>query len=107
MQSAIISQQYVNMPLSELNIKGDVTLNQVSPLHCNRKNYNTHYNYSIINNLNDINSYRTSEIIEGYSKRNSMYMITNKNKIGNIKTVYFSIYIFDKCIYKHCSKARL
>lgn len=80
MQSAIILQQYINMPLSELNIKGDVTLNQVSPLHCHPKGYNRRYNYSIISNLHEINSYQTAEIIEGYAKRNSKYVTININK---------------------------
>lgn len=82
MKSAVILQHYINMPLSELNIKGDVTLNQVSPLHCNHGTYNNHYNYSIINNNSphDINSYQTPEIIEEYSKRNSKYVTIKTNK---------------------------
>lgn len=82
MQSAIIVQQYITFPLSELNIKGDVTLNQVSPLSCHHRSYNNYYNYSIINNPYDIQSYQPAEIIEGYAKRNSECVIIKYARVA-------------------------
>jgi hypothetical protein len=71
MQAAIIFQMFLPLALSHYMIFGDVITMQTSPLFCHKRKINNFYNYSIISNGNDINSYKLDTIIKEYSRRNS------------------------------------
>jgi transmembrane protein 231 len=58
-------------------IFGDVITMQTSPLFCHKRKINNFYNYSIISNGNDINSYKLDTIIKEYSRRNISTTLTN------------------------------
>lgn len=73
MQSAVVLQQSLHTRISELNVDAVLGLSQNSPLHCYKRGIDTIYNYSIIEDELDLNSYKVEHIIKEYSKRNSKY----------------------------------
>ncbi|XP_068902787.1 transmembrane protein 231 [Tenebrio molitor] len=77
MQAAIIFQMFLPLALSHYMIFGDVITMQTSPLFCHKRKINNFYNYSIISNGNDINSYKLDAIIKEYSRRNISTTLTN------------------------------
>lgn len=70
MKTAIIFQTFFPQKINGFLIVGALDIAQLVPLSCSRSKINNLYNYSIIKNEEDINSYQIANIITDYLKRN-------------------------------------
>ncbi|KAJ8932541.1 hypothetical protein NQ314_014591 [Rhamnusium bicolor] len=78
MQSGIIYQHYFHHTMAtDLQVVGDLDLFQSSSLHCSKKGIHDFYDYSIIEDEINDNSYELENIIERYSERNISTHLTN------------------------------
>lgn len=81
MESAVILQSEINFKTSSLKIIGDLSVFQTAPLSCSSKFINNIYNYSIVENEDNLISYEYKKILYRYLSRNITTKLINKYKI--------------------------